>query len=754
VEGMSQRQNNRSWPMNEQVNRRAFLAGLTAIGAGMAGRSILATASDESTASRLRLENEQVCLWFDKGSGVLKGIENKLTEERMEVIGDEFQVDAQEFRLSNQNCQLKLLQQTSATTVEASYGAEDRTIAVAYRLGDHDHFFEKHLVVTSPTAFHLKNLILSRLTFSGIELEWVKYPYLKCLTFFGRSKNGGIFLGVELPYDNSSLDQEGFVSLGYAPSMKAKANEPVVCEPIYCGVCKRQRGDAEVRKLTAREALLTEHFYSSLLSDSERGHLPLHSEAEAMVAMISTILGPPRKRLLPNLNGWESQMVPQPYRNLGEAEQDMASLDFGVGCGIDVFGTAIPWAADFPRLAKLREGDHLQFSDLTLRVAQHASSIGMRWQIWHSLNNTDPWSPQGPNRKSTDLIPPGLPYRPDRPEWRANPLDVSDVFGPETTEQGNCFANEPFFEWLYRVIVEALDTGHFGGWGIDGDFLGGPGYAKPANCSSSEHDHLPGDSNYISIRNLNRLALRIREKYPDLVMSYARPPMDLGVWSLRGVDSVFTLEEYAEPIGLPGIASQPPNIFFGDKIRTWSRIRVERHFFPKYLDAAQLFSIPKSHHGGTAWQSEGIDYIMLSALASSPNHIYYLPTRNGIPDADKQKIKSWLDWGREHIEYLMMRKDLKDWPAAGKVDGFAHVIVDHGFVFLFNPNSTRQKGNFVLDDSIGLAEGGQFRITSLHPSHNVRDGLRYGQQVNWEVPPQTAVLLEIKRMDGKQTEHL
>jgi len=188
--------------MNDQVNRRAFIAGLTAVGVGMAGRSVLATTSDDSSASHLRLENDKVCLWFDKGSGVLKGIENKLTQERMEVLGDEFQVEAQEFRLSHENCPLKLLQQMSATTVEASYGAEGRMITVVYRLGDHDHFFEKHLVVTSPTAFHLKNLKMSRLAFSGIELEWVKYPYLKCVTFFGRSKNGGIFLGVELPYDN------------------------------------------------------------------------------------------------------------------------------------------------------------------------------------------------------------------------------------------------------------------------------------------------------------------------------------------------------------------------------------------------------------------------------------------------------------------------------------------------------------------------------------------------------------------------
>ena len=240
---------------------------------------------------------------------------------------------------------------------------------------------------------------MGRLAFSGVELESVKYPYLECLTYFGRSKKGGIFLGVELPYDNSSLDQSGLLSLGYSSSLKVKAHEPVECEPIYCGVYEKNRSDTELPSLALRDSLLTEHFYTSLLNDTERRHLPLHSESEAMVAMISKIMGPPRERLLPNLNGWESQMAKAPYRNPEEAEADMRSLDFGVDCGIDVFGNACPWAGDFPRLAELRDGDHLQLGDLTLRVAQHARAIGMKWQIWHSLNNTDPWSPESPKSK-------------------------------------------------------------------------------------------------------------------------------------------------------------------------------------------------------------------------------------------------------------------------------------------------------------------------------------------------------------------
>ena len=115
----------------------------------------------------------------------------------------------------------------------------------------------------------------------------------------------------------------------------------------------------------------------------------------------------------------------------------------------------------------------------------------------------------------------------------------------------------------------------------------------------------------------------------------------------------------------------------GDKARTWSRIRVHRHFFPHYVDQPPTFAAPKSMKGPD-WPSEKIDYVMLSALSSSPNQLYYLPTKAGIPAQDKAEIRKWLDWGRTNIRYLQVRKDLPQWPEAGKVDGNAHIIGGQG----------------------------------------------------------------------------
>ena len=136
---------------------------------------------------------------------------------------------------------------------------------------------------------------------------------------------------------------------------------------------------------------------------------------------------------------------------------------------------------------------------------------------------------------------------------------------------------------------------------------------------------------------------------------------------------------------------------------------------------------------------------MLSALSSSPNQLYYMPTKTGIPDKDKAEIRKWLDWGRKNIEYLKVRKDLPDWPAAGKVDGSAHIVGDSGLIFLFNPNQDAIEGEFALTkEEIGLGRQGRFSVTQQYPASSESRTLSHGEQVRWRLPGETAVVLEIQ----------
>lgn len=660
------------------------------------------------------LENGKLRLSLERQSGTLTELGNQLTGEAYRIQGDDFRLQADTFELALADCRLESLEE-SAEEIRVNYDCGRRKIGVTYTLGADDHFAEKRLRVVSDEDYGLRELVVSRPSFAASGLKLVPYPYQKNVTYFGRTTAGGFFTGLELPFDSSKLEGTQ-VTLGYVASLKVKAGEELQSEPIYLGVYRRGEGD------------------------QEQEGLPLPSESEAMVAMTSAIMGPPRHGLVPMACGAWSEMEHFTYQDQKQVRGDMKSLDFLLECGIDWVSDSHPWGGETAKMNALVEGQDYAIGPLYRQFLEHAQKIGIKLVMWPTINNTHPW-----------WLGKGKPFRPDKPDWLMVPggrdylyrLEDGREFKGKAIE-GNCLANQPFFDWLMRINLQGMETGFYSAWGMDGDFFGGPGFVIPADCPSATHDHLPGDSNYACERALNRMFRQVREAYPEIHMEHARPGMDLGIWSFRDADVSFTIDEFAEVKPLPGFEDQPVNVSFGDKIRRWSRIRVHQHFFPHYLDQPQVFVAPESVDWGQRWPSERIDYLMLSALSSSPKHLYYIPTKTGIPEEDKLEIKKWLDWGRQNIRYLLVRKDLPDWPGVGSVDGSAHLVSDRGYIFLFNPNKGSLGKEFSLTgESIGLESEGSFRIRQTYPVADETVTSDYGETVSWVVPGETAVVLEV-----------
>jgi hypothetical protein len=697
------------------TSRRVFLSQLGAAGIGMVGVTRTSEYNGNPERSGPALENEALRLSFNGESGLLTAIENKLTKEAMKVEGDDFTVAADEFTLTPHDSHLESLQKETEELVQATFRMNGRTVVASYTLGTNNHFFEKHLVIRSPTPYRLKSLVVSKLRSHGAALKFLKYPYQKNVAYFGRTPGGGIFLGMELPFDSSSLDPHGGITLAYQPSLKVKANEPVESEPMFFGVYKRSPADA---------------------NESDQ---PMRSESEAMVRMASAIVGPPRHDFVPMACGWWCEMEHHTYLTEAQVEGEIRSLDFLAECGVDWVSDSHPWGGEIDKINRLRQGDHYEPGPLVKKFLSYANEKKVKVVFWPTMNNTDPWW-EGK----------GEPFRPDRRDWLMSPegQDLSYTLPTGRTfkasVKGNCIANESFFNWLMGIHLDGMRTGYFAAWGMDGDLFGGGGLVLPVNCPSDQHDHLPGDSNYASERALNRMMAKILREYPETYMSVARPPMDLGIWSNRFADTVFTIDEFGSVEPLPGLSGQPLNVIMGDKIRTWSRIRVQRHFFPHYLDWPLVFAPPRSM-GGPEWASDKIDYVMLSALSCSPKQLYYLPTKAGIPARDKAEILKWLDWGRENSRYLQVRKDLAEWPGVEKVDGSAHIIGDRGLIFLFNPNATALVGRFRLDtDTLGLSAGTRFEIGQSYPVADAKQQRNFGEESVWQVPNQGVTVLSVR----------
>jgi hypothetical protein len=662
----------------------------------VSGLAVCLTALTVCAAEPLRLENNTLALRFDATSGTLTAVENKLTGETYAVSGDEFAIEAVEFGIEFGKTKLAAVKQ-SGGTLDARYEADGMTVEVTYALRGENHFAEKQVTLTATRNYGLKKLVLSRPAFAaGVQI--VPYRYSKHIrltpgeepngTFFGRTAKGGLFTGVEMPFDASTASGQQ-ITLGYAPSLKVAAGERLACEPVYLGVYRRGP------------------------LDKEEQNLPLQSESEAMVAMTSAILGPPRFGLVPSANGWHSQMEHGSYTEESVAG-DIKSLDFLAECGIDWCSSSHPWEGETAKMNSLVDDQKYEPGPLVRQFLEHAQQVGVKIVMWPTMNNTHPFLGQAG----------GKPFRPDKPEWLMRPF-----------RNANCMGCAPFVDWLTQVNLQGLRTGYYKSWAMDGDFFGGSGGGKliPVKCPSDQHRHLPGDSNYACQRALAQLTAAVRTHFPETYIFMCRPPQDLGIWSLRNVDVCFTLLEFT-----PG-----QNLVGGDRIREWSRIRLHREFLPHYLDQPLLF--PSHEVRPAPWPREHLDYILLSALSSSPNQHYYLPTKTGMPDADKAELRKWLDWGRKNIAYLQVRKDLADWPAVGKVDGSAHIVGDRGLVFLFNPNKTALCGEFpITEEAIGLKGTSPFSITQEHPAAGRTQAARAGETVRWEVPAQTAVVLRIQ----------
>jgi len=673
---------------------------------------VLPGASEAPAEEDFVLQNSQLAARFDRGSATLAAIENKLTGETYRVSGDQFSVEAVEFRFDLLGAELSTLK-CGDGLFRVRYQGDAMTADVTYTLGGENHFVEKRIRLTADRDYGLKRVVLSRPTFSADDLRIVEYRYPKFkrppgsepdCTFFGRTSKGGFFTGVEMPFDASSGTGDQVI-LAYTPSLKVAAGEKLWCETIYFGVYQRHS------------------------DEHARQGLPRPSESDAMVRMTSTILGPPRHGLVPMACGWHSEMEHFTYTSDEAVEGDMRSLDFLDACGIDWISDCHPWGGETEKMNAL-VGDHPYVpGPLVSKFLEHAKKLDIKVVMWPTMNNTHPWSKQL-----------GRPFRSDKPGWLMTRDPKPGESPLLTRNKANCLANKPFLDWLTRVNLQGLATSYYKAWCIDGSFFGDGGWytsVVPVDCSSNEHDHLPGDSNYACQRALGRLIATVRRKYPDIDIVVCRPPMDLGVWSMRNVDACFTLLESG---------TDSPHIVGGDRIRKWSRVRVHYNFFPHYLDLPLAFPTRSgAQRRPSNWPKGHLDYIMLSALSCSPNQLYYMPTKSGIPEEDKVEIGKWLDWGRKNVSYLKVRKDLPGWPGAGKVDGSAHIRGDRGFVFLFNPNKTPLEGAFLLtQQGIGLQGKGTFQVTQDYPASDRSEGHPYGQTVRWEVPARTAVLLKVQ----------
>ncbi len=744
------------------------------------------------------LENDVLALVFDLSSTSLVEIINKLTGERFSISGDKFEVECTGFHFDQDVTELENME-IEAEVLKVRFRWDDFFVDVSYSLKPGHHFCEKQLVITAGKSYELKRVILSHPCVIGESLSWLEYRHPSfnllesqvnadlerqgminhpwnvprepnsepCRTFFGRTPLGGLFAGVELSFDASTL-QENILCLSISPYIKVKAEEQVLLEPAYFGVYRRGPADIRVNELGPDRMFFFNHGEFNLPSqglpanwrpDSNQQKktvgsvssvgssqhaswvdAPLPSESAAMNALAQAVLGPRRQAgLRPVAVGCGCELEHVWEYSTESVEADLRGLDFLTECGIDWITDSRPWGGDTQKLNQLEEDDRYEPGPLVRKFLEGARKRGVKVIQWATMTHTNPWTSNGRSflQKKLDWL------RIPAPEWQhINGVWGGDVWPNFRGLRTMCMANKPYWEWITNINLQALQEGFYDGWTVDGDFWGtGASFQStvPVDCYANQHDHLPGDANYACQKALEEWIKLILEQHTGTFITMMRPGMDLGVWAQRNVDACFTLIE---------TGTSKSNLAGGNEIRIASRVRVHYHFFPHYIDWPLLFAsfaVASPNDPPKPWWGGKLDYILLSAMSCSPNMLFYLPARNGIPDNDKAEIRKWLEWGRRNIGYLQIRKDLFDWPAPGKVDGSAHLMEHAGIIFLFNPNPGPLPGIFDLTEEIGLpVTVSEVTAWQEYPFISDRQIFQRGESVHWEVPAETAVVLRLE----------
>jgi hypothetical protein len=664
--------------------------------------------------AELRLSSRSLSAVFD-AEARLVSVENRLTGERMHLDeGEQFVFLTGEGEIAAKDCRSSKVRSTP-TSLAIEYSHPRFLLTVNYDLQPEDHFLQKRISVKSLGAeqFIIKRFVAHRWRKSAPE---VVFQHGQCLTFFLRRERGGFFYGVETPFGVRPKEGAEIVELAYPVNMIFPAGSSYQAETAYWGVCR----------LTGRFAPPV----PKRIDECDLAGLqPDEGESEAMLRMVEKLCPPPRKSITVSYNGFSGGFSFADYTDPEAAEEVKQDIEVGKDLvallGECYVQPATPWFGAFRQAHRLTSRDkRLPPSQLRERVVTELGAMGLKpllWTCWKSVNG---W-----------IRPHIGAYASDRPDWRANWLE-------------NCPSNTEFVEWISSLVLDDARRG-FTGYIVDEAGLKPRRYSL--QCESAGHGHLPGDVAYPYFYRRRELYRRLRQTFGDsFELQAQRPQMDAGVWDATYLNTLFTLSESG--------TSLPHHLSQADRVREWSRVRRHYTFVPSHMD--QVFIQPGL---------DQTDYLMLSILAVSSNYLFTAPAKpetlnqhnklvntwtressrwfaknlREFPEAERKRIRYWLDWGRDHGAYMGRVQDLPDWPGGGKPDGYLRTSQGRGFAFLFNAGDVEQTIEVPLDERAGLKGGLAYRLTQVYPA--AKDpGAKVSRVARFTIAGRSARLIQIE----------
>ena len=307
-------------------------------------------------------------------------------------------------------------------------------------------------------------------------------------------------------------------------------------------------------------------------------------------------------------------------------------------------------------------------------------------------------------------------------------------------KDGLCMGDHEYADYLIRTMVDhnrkfgerllCLDM-----WSI-------------VPCHAKGHDHAPGDV-YQQVAGLVRLMQALNAISPDFL-----------VWTNIGIfDALMPKLAWFNPncyLTDPHMRQYAPTLnalkLLGDSRREQMVSLHDQSFVPwrNYTNYEYYIS-----PGSRVHDLEFFEYSFLQGLAVTPN-IGLGEARsflNRVPSGKREYCESfmrrWMDFIRKQFHIWKHTARVGDAPGLGKAEIYAHMLPDHGYLCLINPNPFPQTVRFRLDGSIGLSRGSRLSIHEIYPQQCLiaEQPLPYaahGSSIECALAPHSVRYLEIR----------
>jgi hypothetical protein len=689
--------------IGRKIDRRTFVE--------RAGLLTLATVAPSSLLSEQRspagihvLENSKIRVVIDGERGGIVQITNPATGESHKASSQPFFARTTLGAFGAGDCRITRLERKSSR-LEIDFAWEGFRVTVTYTLEGDAHFLEKEVRIAHEEApFGLIDLSMERIRFAPGFCHQVKHYctggrgyssfYDMCpVCLFLRGSKGGVFMGIENPVFRME-DQGGEYGLAYEVGLEIKAGESYVSEPEFLGVY-RVRGKEYHYEEFKRGVSWTRDTFA--LPPNPDSSVLDWGEIEAMQQCVERRSPAYSPGCVTVLNNWASANYTSAWEEYQQVMLSAKKLGIRSLMFADVFGlSGTDWRPPLDFWRNPQADPNLD------RVYEFAKRIGL--QLGGYFSPCD----RGAGR------------------WKSDHL------------------SDQRRDWIVERSSALIKKYDIGWWG--NDFM-----EFNARDEAKDHGHItPQGAVYMQWRNLVGIYRTLRQRFPQINIGLFGGLTSCGPWSLQ----------YADYANLPGNDSHP-NVFcpfpdihydhlYGNEERMRSWYGHNLLFYPPFKCRYSVGHLGQD--GLHVWgDPDGWRYNVLGAIGTSTilEHAY-IPIGAELKDEDVNFVKKWTDWADRNIAYLRVRRDLFGEPAIGRVDGYAHVIKDRGFVFLFNPNHRAIAVKIPLNEWVGLTEGDRLMIKELYPregcNHFVdHDGglAVHGRDLVINVPPQNVQVLEL-----------